>query len=579
MSSSTEQIKNRLDIVSVVGSYLTLVKSGKNLKARCPFHNERTPSFIVSPDRNTYHCFGCGKGGDIFSFVEEIEGVDFKEALTTLASKAGVDIGLYDPKEKSEQDILRSILFRAAAHYQYSISLHKPVLDYLLERGLSKESISHFTIGYVPDEWEWTRSRLIKEGYSDTLLEKAGLVIRGERGFYDRFRGRIMFPIKDSMGRIIGFSGRIFNPSDIQTKVDVSAKYINSPATVLYDKSRVLYGYDTAKDEIRKTKTCVVVEGQMDVLLSQQAGVFNTVAASGTALTEKHLQIISRLADTVILVFDADDAGFFASNKSASLALSNEMNVLAAALPKGMDPADIASANPKEWASIIKESYPIIDFYLKAIRNMDISKEEKSKKIEEIVFPYIAKIPNRITQARHISKAALDLAVSEEIIFAEIKRRLDFYEKKDTHSRPNSQTRRFVSSREIIETRLMSIIAWKSTDSNFDVSFAIEKYIALSGKQALDNFDAISPTEKNKLILKAEFSLRKRKKEDIIIEIKELLKRLEIEGLSEKVASIMEQLKKVRAIGDLNKEALLMKEVADIRQKQEQLIITEKNTQ
>jgi len=355
MSSTVEQIKERLDIADVIGSYLKLDSAGSNLKARCPFHNEKTPSFFVSPSRQTYHCFGCDRGGDILSFVQEIEGQDFPGALKILAERAGVEIKRESSAVKSDKDKLFAVLEEATSFFESNLKEQKEVIEYLKKRGLKGETAKRFNVGYAPSGWSNLYEMLKKKGYPDVIMDKAGLIIKGEKGYYDRFRSRIMFPITDVSGRVVGFSGRIFGAENEKT-----AKYVNSPETELYNKSKILYGFDKAKFAIRKKGFCILVEGQMDLLMSHQAGLQNTVAVSGTAFTEEHLKIINRLTDSLIIAFDSDDAGIDASKRGVDTALSIGMDVKIVALPKGLDPADLILKEKQKWVKQVENAEHVI---------------------------------------------------------------------------------------------------------------------------------------------------------------------------------------------------------------------------
>lgn len=336
MYSPVDQIKERLSIVDVVGSYIKLEPAGINMKARCPFHNERTPSFFVSPARGSFHCFGCAKGGDMFTFIQDIEGVDFSRALKLLALRAGVELtSTFDKKEKDENEVLYRLLDDATTYFQNNLEEYFHGKEYLRSRGILPESVKSFRIGYAKDEWRSLLNFLVARKYSPEDIEKAGLIIKSEKGFYDRFRGRIMFPIADRQGRIVAFSGRVY-PSTNDERV---AKYVNSPETVLYNKSLILYGYDKAKQAILRSKRAVVVEGQMDLVLAHQTGTHETVAVSGTALTDQHLSLIKRFCDVLILCFDSDNAGINAVTKSTEKALAQVFDVQAVHLPQGMVPS------------------------------------------------------------------------------------------------------------------------------------------------------------------------------------------------------------------------------------------------
>jgi DNA primase len=341
MSSSVDQIKSKIDIVSLVGSYIKLDKAGTNFKGKCPFHNEKTPSFFVSPDRGSYYCFGCQAKGDIFTFVQEFEGLDFIGSLKILADKAGVTLEQYDRGEKTEKERLHNVLEQAVFFYEKKLSENKQALDYLFGRGVTEETLKNFRIGFAPLEWrelyEYLKERGVteKDMFEVGLIKKPGDTAR-EKSPYDTFRGRIVFPISDSSGRIVGFSGRILVPDE------KSPKYLNSPETSLFNKSEILFGLDKAKKDIRLKDYSILVEGQMDIVMLHQAGITNTVASSGTALTENHLVKLRRLSNRIIMAYDGDSAGFSASNRSAQIALSLGMELKIAEMPTGKDPADLA---------------------------------------------------------------------------------------------------------------------------------------------------------------------------------------------------------------------------------------------
>src|SRR3989344_1155038 len=338
MSTPVEQIKERLSIADVVGSYMQLTRAGASLKGICPFHSEKTPSFFVSPARGSYYCFGCQAKGDIFTFVQEFEGLDFVGALRVLASRAGVTLQRLDPKMQSEYSRLYLLLEKATRFLEDELEQSTEAKEYLKHRGLSDETRKVWRIGFAPNDWRALFNHLLKEGFKPEEMEKVGLVkrARAEDGspkqgdkFYDTFRGRIMFPIQDSASRVIAFSGRILPALDDGK----TGKYINSPETILFKKSEVLHGFHLAKLAIRERDGVILVEGQMDLLMAHQAGYTHTVAVSGTALTLEQLARLKRLSENVLLSLDADSAGIRASERALSLALSQGMNVKVIALP------------------------------------------------------------------------------------------------------------------------------------------------------------------------------------------------------------------------------------------------------
>jgi len=368
MTDQVQEIKEKLNIVDIISGYLRLQKAGVNFKALCPFHNEKTPSFMVSPSRQSWHCFGsCGEGGDIFTFIEKIEGVEFPEALKILAEKAGIILKYDNPKLRSEKDRVYEICEKATQFFTASLNNANVILDYLHKRGLQDGTIDEWRLGYAPDSWDSLLSFLGKYGYREPEIEKAGLILRGAK-YHDRFRNRLMFPIFDTNGRVVAFSGRIMNDIVLsKTEKADSGKYINSPETILYNKSRILYGLDKAKTEIRKADKVVLVEGQMDAILPWQDGIKNIVATSGTALTEDHILVLKRLTSNLVLAFDMDEAGEKATERGDLAAVQSGFNISVVSLLSGKDPADFVKEHPGEFFKLINSAEPIMSYYFKRI--------------------------------------------------------------------------------------------------------------------------------------------------------------------------------------------------------------------
>ena len=427
MSSTVDNIKDKLGIADVIGSYIKLEKAGINFKALCPFHHEKTASFSVSPSRGSFYCFGCGEKGDMFTFVQKFEGVDFQGALKILAERAGVPITFERAESKDKKNILYLILEESTSYFEKNLRENKEVIDYLKERGLKDVTIKDFRLGYALPGWRELFKHLKNKGFEESLIEDAGLIKRNTEGkeSYDRFRGRIIFPIADSSGRIIGFSGRIFFAKNEPTQPTVQqdsaqAKYINSPETLLFSKSKILYGYDKAKDGIRKLGFTILVEGQMDLLMSHQAGFKNTVALSGTALTDAHVSVLERLSSRLVLALDSDEAGMKASGKSAALTLSHGMDVKVARMPAGFDPADIIKTDPEIWKKAIRNSVHIIDFYMDIIKAAKYEERKFRQEVSRQVLPYVARIKNSIDRAHFISRIAEKIGLPENAIIEEI---------------------------------------------------------------------------------------------------------------------------------------------------------------
>ncbi len=421
MSTPVEQIKDRLNAQDVIGGYLKLQKAGINFKANCPFHAEKTPSFFVSPSRNTFYCFGCGAKGDIFEFVQKYEGLDFQGALRLLAQKANVDLSAssYQKGEKNEKDELYKIMEEACGFYEAQLKKREDAIKYLKERGLEQKTIDSFRIGFSPAEWHSVSTYLTDKGFKEEDIEKSGLTKPGNKGNYDRFRGRIMFPIMDPSGRVIAFSGRVFDKTLDGEGVD-PAKYVNSPETPLFHKSRILYGFDKAKEGFRRFTYSIVVEGQMDLLMNHQAGFINTVALSGTALTEEQLSLIKRFTDKLLLSLDADAAGISASGKSATIALKNGFDVKVAHLKGGKDPADIIKESPAQWKEIIKNAKHVIQFYMDVLSEKISDNRKFRMEVSKQVLPFVAILQNAIDKAHFVDLVAKRLSIPNSAVEEEL---------------------------------------------------------------------------------------------------------------------------------------------------------------
>lgn len=422
MSDVVQQIKEKLNIIDIIAPYVELKRSSKNFVGRCPFHQEKTPSFNVSPDRGRYHCFGCGVGGDIFNFVEEMEGVDFKESLKILALKAGVELVPEDPKKKNARERLLYALEAATVFFTEQLEKESAAVEYLNQRGVNSETIAKWRIGYAPGPpqhgWRETKDHLESLGHTRDELIKSGIIKTTDAGKepFDVFRDRIVFPMADPGGKVVAFSGRLLHADD------KAPKYINSPETELYKKSDLLYGYDKAKAGIRSLNFSLIVEGQFDVVMCHQAGYTNTVAVSGTALTLHHVQLLERMSDKVVLALDSDLAGINAMKKSAQLMLGRGLDVKVAQLPAGKDPADIIQINPVDFKNAIGQSTHVIEFILQVIKQ-DVTDERSFKlKVREEVLPFILLLPSRIDQEHFVGKIAEHINSTTEAVRYELDR-------------------------------------------------------------------------------------------------------------------------------------------------------------
>ena len=414
-----ENIKQRLSIIDVVSSYVVLQKAGKSFKGKSPFVSERTPSFFVSPDRGMYYCFSTGKGGDIFSFIQEMEGVDFKGALKILAERAGVELTAVDPRSRDDKEKLLSLLEDATRYFVVEMGKKEAISAYLVERGLRKETIEKWRIGYAPAGWRNLKEHLLKKGYTEDFIFRSGLLKKtndGSKNSYDVFRDRIMFPIADSSGRVVGFSGRIV------TQDPGAPKYVNSPETELFVKSQVLFGYDHAKSGIRTFDFSLVVEGQFDLVLSHQAGYTNTVALSGTALSLSHVEILQRLSNKVVLALDADRAGIASAKRLSEVMLKRGMDVKVARIMGGKDPADLVREDQKLLKQAVGGSVHVVEFLLNVLRDEVADDRTFKLRVREEVLPFIALMPNKIDQEHFARIVGERLGVTEESVRHEISR-------------------------------------------------------------------------------------------------------------------------------------------------------------
>ena len=437
--SVVDEVKQKIDIVDVINQYVTLKKAGRLFKANCPFHNEKTPSFVVYPEQGTWHCFGsCGTGGDVFSFLMKRENIDFAEALRRLAHRAGVELTREGPGEDVERKRLREILAAAAAHYHYLLknnSAAQHARDYLAKRFLTPETIAQFELGYALDEWHAMETHLVGKGYASRDLELAGLVIHKDSGgTYDRFRGRLMFPIRNRTGEVIGFGAR--------TLTGEEPKYLNSPQTPLFDKSATLYGLDLAKDAIRAQNLAVIVEGYMDVIGAHQGGFKNVVASLGTALTQKQLELLKRLTKRYALALDPDAAGEEATKRGLQVAREAldrktvpvpmgaglvafedrlEAELLVISMPEGKDPDELIHDDPAKWVELTTHPEPLVDFYFHALtQDLDLKlPRDKSVAVKRLA-PIIREVGDAVQRAHYTQKLARLVQVSDQTIAQEI---------------------------------------------------------------------------------------------------------------------------------------------------------------
>ena len=436
--STVDEIKNRIDIVDLVSENVKLRKSGKNYLGFCPFHeNKRTPAFVVFPDSGTWRCFGqCNEGGDIFKYVMKKEGWDFPETLKYLAERAGVELEPLTPQkqEQSEQyERLRTLLEDAVNFYRHHLlqtPAGKPALEYLHKRGLNEDTITTFGLGYAPDGWDSALKYFTQKGYSNAELVQVGLVSERQQseGVYDRFRNRVMFPIRDGAGKMAGFGARVLDPNDVP-------KFLNSPQTILFDKGHLLYGLDLARKSIRAQDQVVIVEGYLDVIVPHQAGFTNLVSPMGTALTEDQLRLLKRFTRRIVLALDADAAGEKATLRGLELArqtldhseevtfdprglLRNEArleaDVRVTTLPPGMDPDEVVLRNPEEWTKIIAAAKPVVIHVMETLAaDQNLEDPKVKSEIAAQVLPLIEDVPNPVERDAYRQRLARLLKIDE----------------------------------------------------------------------------------------------------------------------------------------------------------------------
>ena len=467
--SPIEEIKNRLDIVEVVQNYIRLHKAGINYRANCPFHSEKKPSFFVSPSRQSWHCFGsCGEGGDIFKFVMKIENIEFGDALRILAQKAGVELRREDPKIKTERQRLYEINELACRFFEKQLELSNAgaeVVKYLKDRGVTDETIKKWRLGYSPDTWGGLSDFLTGHGYTRQEAEKAGLSIKSSKSgnYFDRFRGRIMFPISDFNSQVIAFGGRVFKNLK-RPDGQEEAKYMNTPATILYDKSRALYGLNRGGLSIRKKDFFIMVEGYVDAIMAHQAGYDNAVAPCGTALTPRQLGILKRYSENMYTAFDMDVAGDSATKRGIELAQALGFNIKVVLLSQGKDPADLILADSSLFEQSIKTAKTIYDFYFDgALGRFDKATLEGKKSISRALLPIIKRIPNKIEQNVWVQGLASAIRVSEDNVWEELKKtkiegsRLDIEKTPEISKDDITNGKR--GRRELLEERLLLLLA------------------------------------------------------------------------------------------------------------------------
>jgi DNA primase len=581
MASDSDRIKEQLSIVEVVAPYVKLEKAGRNFKGKSPFNSERTPSFFVSPEKNLFHDFSSQKGGDIFTFIQEVEGLDFQGALKFLADKAGITLSQTNTKDTSERTQLYEVMELATKLYEISFRKDADAVNYMLERGLTKDIMKEFRIGYAPQGWQYLYEGLKAKGFSDQIIEKAGLGIQGKKGLYDRFRERIMFPIADSQGRVVAFTGRIFVKEGSDTNVTATGKYVNSPETPVYSKSNILYAYDKARRAMMKENKCIIVEGQMDVVMSHQSGVLHTVAISGTALTAEQVKLIKRFTDVIVLSLDADRAGVDATKRSVDIAYEHDMSVSIVFVEGGKDPADLVKENPDFWYKALEKAMPYIDYRLKTLHDKGLSVKEKSTIVKEDIFSSIDRMKGSIMQDEALQKVSHFLGVAHEAT------RNDFiqwqhdqgqgfqnYRQQEVRS-AQASVKKNGGTTDIMafEHELLALLIWQESDEKSTI-FVEEykgKYRDIVGETWFNQVWGKAQNTKNSLIFEAELRYDGVSQDKLLEEIEQLLAVAILKKLEKRQRNITQELRRLEKAGNDEASHDLLREYQDIAKKIEEV--------
>jgi DNA primase len=569
------KVKERIDIVEVIQEYVPLVKAGRNYKGLSPFKKEKTPSFFVSPEKGMYYDFSSGKGGDVFNFLQEVEGLDFRSSLEMLAERAGVKL-LKKNKEsqfldKDEMSRLYSVLDTASSFFEARFLESKEAKDYVEKRGISLAFARIFRIGLAPsEEWHSLEEYLSAKGFSLKDILSAGLVKKNEKGnVYDRFRSRIIFPLFDINGRVIAFSGRIFGTAE---KDEHNAKYLNSPETLLFNKSTVLYGIDKAKQIIRKSDCSLVVEGQMDLVLSHQTGYANTVATSGTALTETHLSLLSRFSKNVIFAFDSDEAGVSAVERASLLALKKGMEVKVVSIPLGKDPADCIKEDPLLWKKAVKNAQNSIDYILSYIEKTEKSEEKKIKEVEKRIIPLIDAMQSSIARGYFVRRIAEFFGIQEEVVWEDVekfkrKNKNERKEEQNNFSSPLKEGReeeKIPSLKENIIRDISAILFWQNSleEKKREVNESIVKELEKKYTLPLCDFLSLWEKKRSELILRGEFLCSE---EETLPLLERMIARISSLKMEEKVQELQKKIRFAEQKRDNEEVDNLLKMLSDIQ--------------
>ncbi len=569
---AVEEIKSRLMIEDVVGQYVELRRAGRNLKGLSPFQTEKSPSFIVSPDKQIWHDFSSNKGGNMFSFVMEMEGTDFKGALLILARKAGVDLEAYGRPDTNAKlkARLHEINELACKYFQQSLVKNPGAVEYLVgKRRFNKETIINFRLGYAPMTDDALTQMLKKRGFTDDELVKAGVTVRRYRGLGDMFRGRIMVALMDQMGAVIGFTARqLVDDSN-------SPKYINTPQTLLYDKSRHVYALSQAKDAIRTTSSVVIVEGNLDVVSSHQAGVRQCVATAGTAMTEQHLKALSRFTPDIRLAYDRDGAGLKATERAIEIAQRLDVRLSIIDVIGVKDPDELIQKGPELWAKAVDEHVYAMDWLFTRYQELfDLKSAEGKRRLSDGLLSAIRKLKDEVEREHYLDKLAELTDVSREAVRSKLRQVV--YDEKPSPMKRNAVQRDDSPKKDFFEyqDRLLALLLKYPLSRRVLETTETEPEFATTERQYVFEFIATNPTVTigpdipddllsikdyvNILLLKAEELYRSLDLSDRLVEAHDLVRRLERDNKKTKQSKMTEQIRQAEAIGDDNRVAELL---------------------
>lgn len=546
MPNEIELIKQKLDIVDFIRSYIPLQPAGKNFKALCPFHQEKKPSFIVSPELQLWHCFGaCNTGGDIIKFLMLYENLDFPEALQVLAERAGVELRRLNPQQQKEFGVLYDINLKAKEFFVNELEKNKNALAYLKNRGLQLETIKEFELGFAPGG-ETLTLYLLNLGYDIADIVRAGLSFKNAKGFYlDRFENRIIFPIFNTVGKVVGFTGRIM--PEFEEKQSDIPKYLNSPETPIFNKSKILYGFHKAKSEIARTRSVFLVEGQMDALMAWQEGIKQTVAVSGSSLSNYHLQALRRLADVVYLSFDKDEAGFKALEKAIDILSPFDFHIKAVDLGEAKDPAELVQKNTGFLTKAVLEAKPALEFLIYSyFKSEPISDLAVQKRLIRKFLAIINNLKSPIEKQNWLKNLSYHTGVSEEILIEEMNM-LKIKKKAQFESFVEEVNNNKKERLELIAEKLIVISLYKEEFLKYLKTQM--SYLPAAFQEMIQNPYKIPDSFKLKASYEYE-SVVKKSDEDLKEEFEELLINLKLEFLKEQQRELKKNIQLIQSKND-----------------------------